>query len=272
MVRNRSLAAWSILAAACGSFGGGASADLSDGQLEAGRADEWRFRISPSLWYAAVDGSVAVEGFESQVDGGLSDISGAWNFGGGARFEASKGPWGVQLDFGYLSVDETGDDPNVPTVIEIENAIDAVVLELGGVYRFYETALGDRQYSRWDIGVLGGLRYTDVDVDADILAAPPIGDRSSSEAWFDPFVGLETNLQWTRRLSSELRGDVGGFAGGARLAWQVAFFEHVRLTDSLALRIGYRHLAYEYEDGEGFDEFEFDTALSGPIFGFDIDF
>jgi len=236
-----------------------------------GRADEWHFNVAPYVWLAGMDGDVTVRGFNSEVDlDFFGDIFEVLDIGALGHFEASKGPWTAMTDLVYMKVSENGDTPG-PIISDIDVEMQTLILEVGGAYRVYET---DSNFFNkpMSLSVLGGLRYTHLDVDVDITASPAIADRSGSKDWVDPFVGFRTTIQWTRRWSSSVRFDIGGFGVGSDFAYQIATIQKIEINDRFDFVFGYRRLSYDYDDGSGASKFEYDVALSGPLLGMNIKF
>ncbi len=62
-----------------------------------------------------------------------------------------------------------------------------------------------------------------------------------------------------------LRGDVGGFGVGSEFAWYVNASASRRLTDWLALVLGYRAWGFDYEGDQ--DILKFDATMSGGGIG-----
>ena len=246
------------------------TAAAAGGQLDVGRADEWHFTATPYLWLAGIDGDVTVRGFESDVDVNFGDIVDVIDFGAIGHFEAKKGRWAIMSDLVYLKVSENADTPG-PIISDIDVEVDTLVLEVGGAYTVYET---DSNFFNkpMSLAVLGGIRYTHLEVDVDITAMPAIADVSGSKDWVDPFVGFRSSIHWTRRWSSSVRFDIGGFGVGSDLVYQIAAVQVYELNERLDFVFGYRWLDYDYDDGSGSTRFEFDTTLSGPLLGMNIKF
>ncbi len=246
----------------------GATAQV--GQLQTDRADEWYFDLTPYAWLAGMDGDITVRTIDTEVDTGLFDFFDQLDFAAMGKFEAGKGPWAIMADLTYLELSDDGDTPG-PLVSDIDVEMDALILEIGGAYRVYHSDSGllKRPVA---LRVLGGVRYTDVDLDLDITTTLPITDQSQSKDWIDPFIGAQTYIQWTPRFASSFRFDIGGFGVGSDLVYQLQSLYSIAVSERFDVVFGYRTLTYDYEDGSGTNKFEFDTTIAGPILGMNIAF
>lgn len=83
----------------------------------------------------------------------------------------------------------------------------------------------------------------------------------TSVGWVDPHRWSAVSERAGRQWRIGLRGDIGGFGAGSELAWYVNAFASRRLTDRLALTLGYRVWDFDREGDE--DILEFDATLAG---------
>ncbi len=84
----------------------------------------------------------------------------------------------------------------------------------------------------------------------------------------DPFLGGRLLLDLSEKWALSLRGDIGGFDVGSELTWNVTALLGYRLSETMTLGFGYRHLDIDYEDGD----LVFDAQFSGPYLGLSIRF
>jgi opacity protein-like surface antigen len=83
------------------------------------------------------------------------------------------------------------------------------------------------------------------------------------ETWVDPIIGLRARHVLNDRWRLEGYADIGGFGVASNFTWQVYGGVGADITDRVTARLGYRHLAVDYEK----DGFLWDVSLSGPILG-----
>jgi hypothetical protein len=115
--------------------------------------------------------------------------------------------------------------------------------------------------------VLGGIRYwhlkTDLNFNRGLLPNLTI---TRSRQWVDGVAGLRGNAHLSPRIFLTGKGDLGG--GGSNFTYQLFGGGGVTFGTRYALIGGYRYLQVDYNK----DDFLFDMALHGPIFGIGIKF
>jgi hypothetical protein len=93
-------------------------------------------------------------------------------------------------------------------------------------------------------------------------------DINKDREWVDPYVGFRARVKLTDKIYLGGRGDIGGFGIGSDLTWQAFGGLGYAITDSILIEGGWRHLDIDYDH----DDFIFDMAFSGAIFGVEISF
>jgi hypothetical protein len=234
-------------------------------------AAEWEWEIVPYGWLADLGVDVSLN--ESDiVDGTIdfSDIIDNADFVAFVHFEGRKGRAGLFVDLAYLA---TSDDKailgNLPILdgTMLDSDLDLLIGEAGGIYRL----TGDEQ----GLDLLYGVRVMDVSLDIaiDFPDTSLLADRSrsSDETMLDGFLGLRYGADISDRWLWSIRGDVG--AGDTDLTWQGALTFGVQFGKKRdkTLYLGYRHLAYEFEEGtNGITDREIE--FTGPVVGFGFGF
>lgn len=71
-----------------------------------------------------------------------------------------------------------------------------------------------------------------------------------------------------RGVSATGLADVGGFDVGSTVTWEVMVTLGYQLHDRIFAHAGYRHMRFDYENGD----FLYDVDLSGPIVGATVRF
>ena len=90
--------------------------------------------------------------------------------------------------------------------------------------------------------------------------------------WLDPLVGLSYERPLGERWRFALRGDVGGFGVGSELTWHALTKFTFQQSDRFSWHIGYRAIAYDYEEGQGIDYQRYDLVQHGPGAGIAFSF
>ena len=115
------------------------------------------------------------------------------------------------------------------------------------------------------LDLLAGARYFNMDVDFDAdLGAGKIKYSDSGDA-LDGIIGGQVLISLTDRWYLSFYGDIG--TGDSEVTWQAWPSVGYRL-ENLDVVAGYRHLEWETDDGDTFD----DLSFSGPLLGVKFSF
>jgi hypothetical protein len=230
----------------------------------------WEFIIAPYFWMASISGDVTVKGITTHVDVPFSDVLKDLDFGGEVHVEAWKDRWGLFLDATYmnLSVDGQGVLPRRgPASAEV--GMQEWLVEFGGMYRVATWPLGKDGKTTLTLDGLVGGRYWNMFASID-LSIPKTGTFlgvSDRKEWVDPFVGARMELSLNEKFKLALRGDVGGFDVGSKFTYNAIGVVGYDISRVVSIWLGYRVLGVNYESGSGFNKFQFDVTMYGPITG-----
>lgn len=167
---------------------------------------------------------------------------------------ASNGQWSVLLD--YLRYDLSfGRTPQGPLIGAINTSLTAQMLNLYAGYR-----VGDRAV--WQIDLLAGLRWFDMDSRLSVLPAPPGGSNAVSDSWITPLVGPCARARLAERWRVTGFLDYGGF-GSDQETWQALLTADFAVNDRWTLRAGYRLVSFDSAENGTLFRFR----QSGPILG-----
>ena len=182
-----------------------AFASASAGQSGAG-SDDWEFSITPYLWLPSVNATLNFDvppaGNSPIVnfDNPLSNLKMAGMLTG----RAHKGDWGVFYDVVYVNIGDlksTVHDLNgpggvisLPLAASLDTGIKGTVASLAGTHLMVNS-------SRWQLDLIGGLRYADVSTSASWSLSGPdgalarSGSVSKSINFLDGVVGVLGHMQ-----------------------------------------------------------------------------
>ncbi len=222
-------------------------------------SDKWEFELTPYLWAAGMDGTMAVGPKEASVSVGFQDLLKSLDFGFMGRFEARNDRWSLASDLVYTNL---GKDAQLT---DAGADVGAVVLDTKMLV--VEGTAGYR-LGRSPVEAVAGARIYSVKAD---VQADRVELASGSGGWVDPIVGLRLR-KWVGgdKWLVALRGDVGGFGVGSDFAWALSAGLGYRLNRSLTLSAGYR--AWNF-DREGEREIsKLDMTMGGFGFGMAIRF
>jgi opacity protein-like surface antigen len=233
--------------------------------------DRWQFELSPYLFAAGLDGTTGIGGVRADVEIDFDDFIEHLDSGLMGSFEVRRGRWGILLDGVYVDVGgERSRSWQGPLGIGSLTG----ELDVGATLQIYQLSAGYRFGEEMTLDLIGGARYTRLDIDLDLVTTTggllPGGRRSLSadESWWDPVVGARTLIPFAQHWSAVLYGDIGGFGVGSDITYQVAAGVNWRLSKHLSAKAGYRYLYQDFED----NGFVWDGAAHGPYLGIGIQF
>jgi hypothetical protein len=169
-----------------------------------------------------------------------------------------------------------GHTTHIAGIIGVDPKMNMLMLTGSGFYRLATWALSDRpgkEVPSVAVDALVGVRYTYLDVNLDIDFFP---DRKGDQGWVDPLIGVRSLWHLSKRWDLSLAGDVGGFGVGSDFTWHADGLIGYRFDlfgeENAQVFGGYRALSQDYDTGSGFDKFEWDVIMHGPILGLSISF
>lgn len=218
--------------------------------------EAWQHTLAVYVMGASLDGSAGVADVTADVDVGFSDILENLDAGFMLAWRGERGPWSAGVDFSFMGLEQkaTGLGPGGGTSAKVESDQYIVQLDVGH-------ALTER------LGAYGGIRYTELDLDVNVVGGGPLGEtlaRSNKEKWADPVIGLRYAAPLSSRWQLVLKGDVGGFGVASDFTWMATAYASYSISEHVMLLLGYRHLYVDYEDGNGADRFVWDMTTAGP--------
>jgi len=211
-------------------------------------ADSWEFSVAPYLWLSGVSGTTGLAGLPpASVDADFSDIWDNLDFAGFLAFEAKKGKFRTFADFQYIKL---GADATVGGNRSFNLGVEQVRLELGMGYEIYSN-------ETTSVNAYGSVMYNYIE---NSISGPMV-NRSSSETWVDPAIGLKLTHTFTNKWYCNLNAEYGGFGVSSDSTWQALAAIGYNINDSWALLGGYRHQSIDYSK----DGFIYDMETSGPF-------
>ena len=221
-------------------------------------ADEtaWTFHGALVGWGAGSQGSVHVAGQTASADRDLSDVLSAARLGGQIHLEGSRGDVGFVADLFYLDLQERFET----RFADVDVGFREVMAEAGMTYRIWSGG-------GTDVALQAGAHYTRVQSTAELLGFELIDER---HRWIDPCLGARSKHRLTERSALTLAATAGGHSG-SRLFTGLAHVSY-RVTDRVALVLGYALHSARYTQGRGRDRFEYDVRREGIFFATDYRF
>jgi hypothetical protein len=214
--------------------------------------DKWQYTIAPYLLGAAMDGTVGVKGQEVTLDVPFSDILSNLHFGGMVYFAMKDESWFLSSQLVYMNLKQDQDVAGGTATATVKETL----VELVGGYRVTH-----------ELTFLAGLRLVDLYSDLHYHGPHTEFGGAASKTWVDPFVGAQLDAPLSEDWWLDLRGDIGGFSVGSKLAWQAWALVGYRASKTTSLFAGVHVLDMDYESGSGSSLFKYDVMTSGPQIG-----
>ncbi len=247
----------------------------------ASHPQDWEFILIPYVWFTGLNADITVNGATADVDASFLDLAKdldiAFMFHGEAWW---KGKFGGFVDTVYSKLSDSGNiSLQNSNSVNVGLTSELFILEFGGLYRA----------GTWDIGspynsfvqkakpsvtldFLAGGRYWHLNNELDIHG--PLGilpsEIDKSRKWVDFIVGGRIGLNFYKKLTFEVRSDIGGFGLGSssKISWNIVSAIGYELPwYRITPLIGYRALYDDYSSGSGSNRFESKFWLHGPVLG-----
>ena len=231
-------------------------------------SEAWKFEATPYLFAAGLRGVAGVRGVTMDLDVPFSDIAKQIDSAFEGMLEARKGKWIFGLDMLYMKL--SGDEAkswNAPL------GTGSAKLDVTVSQYLYQVSAGHRVVDeRTKVDLLGGVRYTRLDVDVTLgVSAPllPDGSRTATghESWYDGVVGARVLQPLGERWTAVGYLDYG-IVGGSDKTYQAYAGVNWHFSRNLTAKLGYRYLYADYTH----NGFTWDMASYGVQVGLGIGF
>jgi len=214
------------------------------------QTNAWSFDLTLYGVAAGMDGDVTVHGIPADLDVGFDDVLKNLEFGAMGRVRVGYDRWAISTDVIYMALGASKNGVSA----DIDQWMVQPQLE-------YHVCRSFDAYA--------GARYNNLHGE---IRGPLGRNPTGTQAWWDPVIGARISLPIVKKLSFDLRGDVGGFGINSDLTWQVEPVLNWRFTKWGSVQAGYRLLSTDYETGSGGNKFRYDVLVHGPQLGFTLHF
>lgn len=229
-------------------------------------SDDWSGTIGVSIWPAAIEGQTQAGNVTIPLNVIMSDFK----VSPSVRSEVNKNRWSIALDLRWLGASED----NITLFAKNGNSI------IGDWdYTQIETELwvGFRALARprLTLDIFAGGRYNHQNMDVTINATKNNGIQGTEtltggfkENWIDPLIGVRVLTDAEKKWWFNVRGDVGGFDVGSKLAWNAHALAAFRVSKDVDLTAGLKFIDIDYtNDASGADAFAYNAQQSGIVIG-----
>ena len=204
------------------------------------------------LWGAGISGNATLGSTsipQQPVEMDFEDILDKLDFGFQFHYEGTGEKWGAGLDYTYIKLSDTNDAGR-------SGEVKTTLTEAFGVYRANPA-----------LDILAGVRFVGMDMR---LNETVLVDAEGERSLTDFYAGARARLPVSDSVLFVLRGDVG--AGDSDLVWNAVLGVDWHISQSMALRGGYRWLDYDLDKDDGSIEAQLDMSMSGPFLGVGFQF
>ncbi len=213
----------------------------------------WKYQVGLDGWFTALDGSIGVRGLPA-ADVNVSALDAIEHLEGvfAGSFRASGDSWLLYSDFMWSKISADADVGPFGGNVGFEQE---QILFTGLVG--YELPVN---VENMELYATGGLRYQKykVDISIDPVFFPGT-DRSGSQSWVDPIVGMALHYDINDRWFVDVMADVGGFGIASDITLQGTATVGYNWTDTISSSFGYRALYTDHQDGG----FRYDATQHG---------
>jgi hypothetical protein len=220
--------------------------------------DDWEFMVAPLfLWGMSIDGESAIDGNALPLDLSFNDdVLDNLNAAFSLHFEARKNDLLLFAEYQHVNLDPSFDASIGPATISASIDFEVNMAEFGAGY-----TLSNDDLTRWEI--IGGLRWTEHDLDVDLDAPPPLPSRiQGGDDWYQGFAGGRVTTQLGEKWQLLARADYG-YGGSNNDALHFSALVDYRFKNWGSAFFGYRYMEVNYED----NGYLYDAKQQGPQIG-----
>lgn len=225
-------------------------------------AGDWHYRITPYLWAAGLEGSVATlpPVPPTDIDLSFSDVLDNLDMSAMVLAEARKGRWGILGEALYMGVsaDRRTRGPLFSAVGYDQNLWQYSVM---GSYSLSANADAN-------VELVAGISFWDIDNSVSFTSGALNGRKLGGKAsWHDYVLGVRGRFALNEHFFF-IGHSLAAAAGDSDTAWELYGAIGYRFGPRYSLVGGYRHKTVNYDEGP----FLYDVDISGPLVGLNISF
>jgi hypothetical protein len=217
----------------------------------------WHVAVSPYLWFAGVNGTAGVLGYETSVHASASDVLSNFNIGIMGAVETRYNRIVIPVDFMWIKLTDNKAIPIGENALSVKAKLNEDMLTPKVGYRVIDK-------ERIKVDGLVGFRYWHLGTTLTLQPVQIANGYYGSANWVDVLGGAKIQALLTPNVVLTILGDAGG--GGADSDYQVAGLLGYKLK-RVILQGGWRYLHVNYRPSGGFVD---DIGMSGLLLGMTI--
>ena len=238
------------------------------------KENDWHFIVTPYVWFSTQATTLGGEKMTQTFDDLMSNMNAGIQLGATVMYNN----WLLTADGTYLNLGSDVDLDVIKADINIKHYI--LHLKLGYiVYSDFQKNENNRSVSGWQLEVNAGTKYWENRIGIDYkvyLGGTPIveDELEIAQHWWDPMIGAEARVFITPKILMGLSANVGGFGIGnaSKLSWDFIYYNVFRVSNLVAISVGYKQFKFDREDGEGEEKIDMSANTFGPFIGLSITF
>jgi len=220
----------------------------------------WSWRVALYGWGESLDGTVGVRGYTAPMHVPFSDLVKNIQMGAMGAVEVKYNRWGFTADMVYASLGDTLRD-------NAGGSLNADLKQfLGNFVVSYDVVNTD--VMKFDVYAGARVNWMDLNLKLVDRFGVKLVDKSGSESWVDPIIGLRFQHALGHDIFFRAVGDIGGFGVSSQFTWQAMAGFGYSFHEYGSLLLGYRALGIDYTNGG----FTYDVTAYGPVIGYEWKF
>jgi hypothetical protein len=228
--------------------------------------DRWWGTIPLTLWLPSVQGHIGVNtpafSHSLPVDSSFDQLAKYLQGALILPIEIGHGPVFGGFQAMWLSLGDSG-ITGPAGVADVNLRANETLLNLYFGYHFLDLPLSENGEDRPSLSLDGLIGSYWTYLHAKVSPAN-LSSISTSVNWFDPYVGLRGELDFTDHIGIRSTGEIGGFdADHDNLFWFANALVQYRFTPMWSIFAGYQAMSQDYEN-----TFVWKMTTAGPILGF----
>jgi len=230
-------------------------------------SDDWRNTVTPYLMTPMIEGEIALLDRSTSIELPIDEVLDNLDIGGMLRYRGENEGFSVNGEVTYMKLSDVGTvtlGPRGGISFNLDAENEMLVVHTDVAWKFLSSP-ANRGFAE----VYVGVRYTDLTVRARADLEAPVGTRrvEGSDDFFDPVIGLRSDMPVNDRWTIKVQTDVGGFGVGMDLTWIALGALEYRFSESVGLWFGYQGLGQDFDEAGNRDILGMDVTYHGPVIG-----
>ena len=223
--------------------------------VQADDSAAWRQSVAIYGMGAAINGTAQIGNVVVPVDVSISELFDNLEFGAMGVYRIENDTWSGTVDASFMGLGGGG---------KTQGGRASASMDMGQL--LVMATVGRKVVPNLELRA--SLVYIDLSTDLDVRLLESRTTASRDADWIDPAIGVRFTTPFGGdKWKFALTYDVGGFGVGSELMYATTASVHRQVTPACGWFMGYRYLAFDYEDGKGGNYQRYDLSEQGPGVG-----